>query len=212
MDYVFSIPQEQEEFIGQLIEAMADFSPETYAHLLNTAEIALTLCEYLNLDTQSAQTLYLAALVHDVGKGAIDPKILHNPHITAEEFAQIKKHPIYTKMLLKDNLPKEIVDICHHHHEMPNGKGYPQGLVESELSELDKMLSVCDVTSALILPRSYKKPFTREEVKSILIDKGLKGELDKNYVAAVIDCYVATNEFVKDEEGYTSHSDQGMSL
>lgn len=212
MDYVFSIPQEQEEFIGQLIEAMANFSPETYAHLLNTAEIALTLCEYLNLDTQSAQTLYIAALVHDVGKGAIDSNILHNPRITAEELTTIKKHPIYTKMLLKDNLPKEIVDICYHHHEMPNGKGYPQGLVESELSELDKMLSVCDVTSALILPRSYKQPFTREEVKSILIDKGLKGELDKNYVAAVIDCFVATNELIKDDDGYHNHQDQGMSL
>ena len=197
----FTIPEEQELYIGQLLETMEYFSSETYIHMLNTAEIALTLAERLKLDNESAKKLYIAALVHDAGKLQIASQILHNPHITAEEYALIKKHPINSMLILKGHLPDDIVTIAFHHHEMPNGKGYPQGLSNEQLSELDKMLAVCDVTSALVLPRSYKDPLSKTQVIDILTDKAQKGELDKTYTDAVISCYVKRSDNVQTEDG-----------
>lgn len=197
----FNLPEDQELYIGKLLEAMEYFSSETYVHMLNTAEIALALAERLKLDNESARKLYTAALVHDAGKLKIDPHILHNPHITKEEYALIKKHPINSMLILKGHLPDDIVTLAFHHHEMPNGKGYPQGLSGEQLSELDKMLAVCDVTSALVLPRSYKDPLSKSQVIDILNDKAQKGELDKTYTAAVISCYVKQSENVQTEDG-----------
>ena len=124
----FTIPEEQELYIGQLLETMEYFSSETYIHMLNTAEIALTLAQRLRLDSDSTRKLYMAALVHDAGKLQLDSQILHNPHITAEDFEVIKKHPSNSLLILKGHLPNDVVEIAFHHHEMPNGKGYPQGL------------------------------------------------------------------------------------
>lgn len=197
----FKIPEEQMLYIGELLETMEYFSSETYVHMLNTAEIALSLAEKLKLDNESTRKLYTAALVHDVGKLRINSDILHNPHITKEDYELIKKHPMSSLLILKGHLPDDIVTLAFHHHEMPNGKGYPQGLSGEQLSELDKMLAVCDVTSALVLPRSYKDPLSKNQVIDILNDKAQKGELDKKYTDAVISCYVNQSENVKTEDG-----------
>lgn len=201
MNYNIVIPTDQEEFIGKLHTDLEYFSTETYLHSLNTAEIALALAERLKLDEKTTQTLYVAALVHDAGKLMIDPHILHNPHITADDYEIIKKHPINTMLMLKGHLPEEVVTACFHHHEMPNGKGYPQGLSNEQLSEVDKMLAVCDVTSALILPRSYKDPLSKNQVCEILTSKASKGELDEKYVNAVIGCYVKRSDNVQTTDG-----------
>ena len=214
MEYNFVIPAEQEEFIAKIHSSLEYFSTETYVHSLNTAEIALTLAEKLKLDEKTAQTLYVAALVHDAGKLMVDSHILHNPHITASDYEIIKKHPINSMLILKGHLPDEVVTACFHHHEMPNGKGYPQGLPNEQLSEIDKMLAVCDVTSALILPRSYKDPLSKNQVCDILQSKVQKGELDEKYVNAVISCYVKKSENVQTTDGtknnhFNSREDQG---
>ena len=69
-------------------------------------------------------------------------------------------------------------------------------VAENQVAELDKMLAVCDVTSALVLPRSYKDPLSKAQVIDILTDKAQKGELDKTYTDAVISCYVKRSDNV----------------
>lgn len=111
-----------------------------------------------------------AAVMHDVGKIAIPDGILNKPgRLTAEEFEIMKTHTIRGCELL-DSVPrfrenhvyKYAYDICRHHHERWDGRGYPDGLKENEISIQAQVVSVADVYDALVSDRVYKKAYSHE--------------------------------------------------
>lgn len=111
-----------------------------------------------------------AAVMHDVGKIAIPDGILNKPgRLTAEEFEIMKTHTIRGCELL-DSEPrfrenpvyKYAYDICRHHHERWDGRGYPDGLKENEISIQAQVVSVADVYDALVSDRVYKKAYSHE--------------------------------------------------
>ena len=78
---------------------------------------------------EDIRKVYWAGLLHDIGKILISSSILNKPaRLSEEEFEEIKKHPIYGYEILRTSrLLQEIAEIVLHHHERPNGKGYPCG-------------------------------------------------------------------------------------
>nr|WP_288977209.1 HD domain-containing phosphohydrolase [uncultured Blautia sp.] len=108
-----------------------------------------------------------AAVMHDVGKIAIPDGILNKPgRLTAEEFEIMKTHTVRGCELL-DSVPrfhenpvyKYAYDICRHHHERWDGRGYPDGLKGDEISIQAQVVSVADVYDALVSDRVYKKAY-----------------------------------------------------
>ena len=172
----------EESKVIELLGQIKDYSDETFRHSIDVANKAFEVGTQLNLDAESLKLLYTAALVHDVGKLKIKKEILHNTGtLSEEEFAEMKKHVLYSNEILeKYNFDQRICKLAFHHHEKLNGKGYPQGI--SELMILDKILTVCDIVSALRLKRSYKDPYSYSKCEFILKDMANKGELDKNIV------------------------------
>lgn len=115
--------------------------------------------------------IVMASILHDVGKIAIPDSILQKPgRLTKEEFEIMKEHTVRGCEMLQ-KIPDIIgsgiydysYDICRHHHERWDGKGYPDGLKGDEISIWSQVVAVADVYDALISPRVYKAPFSHEE-------------------------------------------------
>jgi putative two-component system response regulator len=111
-----------------------------------------------------------SAVLHDVGKIAIPDAILNKPgKLTKEEFEIMKTHTVKGCEILEqipDMIDKGVYnysyDICRHHHERWDGKGYPDGLKGDEISIWAQVVSVVDVYDALVSPRVYKAAFDHE--------------------------------------------------
>lgn len=111
-----------------------------------------------------------ASILHDVGKIAIPDSVLTKPgRLTKEEFEIMKSHSVkgceilsHIPNLLDEDTYKYSYDICRHHHERWDGKGYPDGLSGDEISIWAQAVSIVDVYDALISPRVYKAPFPHD--------------------------------------------------
>ncbi len=119
-----------------------------------------------------------ASALHDIGKIAIDEKILNKPgRLTEEEFAIMKTHAQTGAQMLdsmivhKDNgLVKAAYQICRWHHERYDGRGYPDGLKGDEIPIEAQVVALADVYDALTSPRVYKGPLDRETAVHMIRD------------------------------------------
>lgn len=131
----------------------------TYMHSVAVCALMVSLARQLGLDENSTRKAGMAGLLHDVGKMAIPDEILDKPgKLTDEEFTIIKSHPVEGhRMLLEASGVDDVtLDVCLHHHEKIDGRGYPDGLTGEQISIFAKMGAVCDVYDAITSNRPYK--------------------------------------------------------
>ena len=121
-----------------------------------------------HLDKLTIAKIGTASILHDVGKIAIPDSILKKPgRLTPEEFEIMKIHTVRGCDILAQ-MPDDIMDhevyrysydICRHHHERWDGRGYPDGRKGDEVSIWAQVVAVADVFDALTSPRVYKAAF-----------------------------------------------------
>lgn len=119
-----------------------------------------------------------ASALHDIGKIAIDEKILNKPgKLTDEEFKIMKTHTMIGAKMLegeflqRDNpLVETAYEICRWHHERYDGKGYPDGLKGEEIPISAQVVALADVYDALISARVYKAPYDHETAVRMILD------------------------------------------
>ncbi|MBQ7308475.1 MAG: HD domain-containing protein [Clostridia bacterium] len=192
------LTNEQITFIANYLREMKKFSKETYNHIIDVSQLSLMMAKEANLSLQETKDLYVGALLHDIGKLQIPSEVLHKPKLTDEEFGMIKNHSQLGYDALGELFSDDVKNLVVNHHEKPNGRGYPKGLKDNELSQLDKILAVCDVTSALKLPRCYKEGMQPEQIVSILNENAMKGDLDEKSVNLMVDTYL--NKLIEEKE------------
>lgn len=129
-----------------------------------------------HLPSEEIEKIVSSAVLHDVGKIAIPDSILNKPgKLTKEEFEIMKQHTIKGCELLS-SIPAIMdqgvysygYDICRHHHERWDGKGYPDGLSGDEISIWAQVVAVADVYDALTSPRVYKAAFSAQKAKDMI--------------------------------------------
>ncbi len=182
------------EIIDMLFHASEKAEPDTARHCVNVTTFATALARKLNMDESVIERLKLAALLHDVGKLAIDEKILFKKgKLDHDEYEEMKKHAqwgaeiIYPVYFLRDIIP-----IVVYHHENYDGTGYPYGLKGEEIPIESRVLSVADIYEALTSDRPYRKAFSREQAIAIMKEeKGTK--LDPKLTDIFLDM-VSNNE------------------
>ncbi|MBI3380525.1 MAG: HD-GYP domain-containing protein [Aquabacterium sp.] len=131
----------------------------TYMHSVAVCALMVALAKQLGLNEADTREAGLAGLVHDLGKAQMPLEVLNKPGaLTPAEFAIMKGHPeAGHRMLVEGNGVGPIaLDVCLHHHEKINGKGYPHGLKGEEISLFSRMGAVCDVYDAITSNRPYK--------------------------------------------------------
>ncbi|HLL74305.1 MAG TPA: HD domain-containing phosphohydrolase [Pyrinomonadaceae bacterium] len=183
--------ENRELFIGTvkaLAAAIDGKDPYTRGHSERVARFSLAIGERLNLPDDEMEKLRVSALLHDVGKIAIDDKVLKKPAaLTDEEFVIMKTHPQRGyKIMSQIPAMKDFLPGMYMHHEMINGQGYPQGLRGDEIPLQARIVSVADTFDAMTTDRPYQKAFTLEAALDRI--KSFVGtRYDEQVVAALVE-------------------------
>jgi response regulator RpfG family c-di-GMP phosphodiesterase len=132
--------------------------PYTAGHQRRVAEIAKAIAGELGLPEQQIESIYLASVVHDVGKVRIPAEILSKPGALTElEFSLIKQHSQAGYDILKEvAFPWPISQFVLQHHERMDGSGYPLGLKGDAILLEARIISVADVIEAMASHRPYR--------------------------------------------------------
>lgn len=175
--------------IRSLARALEAKDPYTKGHSERVAEYAILVAKHLGRSEEEIMLLENLCVLHDIGKIGIPENILNKKSsLSEEEWRQIKRHPEIGEDILRHiEFLRPGMAIVRHHHERPDGKGYPQGLKEEEISLLASVVSVADAFDAMTSGRSYRKAFTREEAIAI-IKKNAGSQFDSHVVDALAAC------------------------
>ncbi len=146
--------------IGELVEQKDRY---TFNHSARVAELAVKTAMKMRFDKTHLSDLFIASILHDIGKINILGEVLTKPaKLTDEEFALIKKHPSDGAEMLRKTAYADLADIVEQHHERVNGRGYPFGLKEDEILLEAKIIGVCDTFDAMTEDRAYRKAFSAD--------------------------------------------------
>lgn len=139
------------------------------------SEVSRLYPEYY-LPENEIEKVSASAVLHDVGKISIPDSVLNKPgRLTEEEFEMMKQHTVKGCEILQ-NIPDIMdegiynysYDICRHHHERWDGRGYPDGLSGDDISIWAQVVSVADVYDALTSDRVYKKAFSHDTAVNMI--------------------------------------------
>jgi HD-GYP domain-containing protein (c-di-GMP phosphodiesterase class II) len=169
--------ENRELFVGTvkaLAAAIDGKDKYTRGHSERVARISVAIGRQMNMGAEELETLRISSLLHDVGKIAVDDAILKKPSaLTDEEFEIMKTHPQKGyKIMSQIPAMKEFLPGMYMHHEMVNGKGYPQGLTDEQIPLQAKIVSVADTFDAMTIDRPYQKgmllPDALERIRSFV--------------------------------------------
>lgn len=192
------LPTDLSAAIEAIFKAMECLDPYTVSHQKRVASIAKAIGRQLDWDYERIQALYLAALVHDIGKMKVPLEILTKAApLTDLEVQIVQSHAEAGYQILKD-IPNAlpIAQIVHQHHERLDGSGYPNGLLSDQICEEAKVIAVADTFEAMANSRPYRqaKGLTAalDEIKA---EAGIK--LDLKAVEAIFQLLATGNELQK---------------
>jgi hypothetical protein len=182
---------EEEAFLGgrvhALVQRLAEKDESTEEHTRRVALRAVEVGEELGLSPGRLRALAIGGLLHDMGKLSVPDRILKKPSsLEDDEFAVIKRHPEWGLKLLRElgGFSAGVLDLVHSHHERLDGRGYPRGLAECDLSLDTRIMTVCDVYDALVSPRVYRDAWSHESAMTLLHEQ-TGTAFDRRCVAAL---------------------------
>jgi len=181
--------EEETRQLEKLLIYFLDFkSTQTMRHAVNTSCYALSLGHRFNLSIDELSELYTSAALHDIGKIATPQRILEFPgRLSPEDMGIMKHHVNHSRRILAGFVPYNILENVYRHHEKLNGEGYPKHVKGDEITTLQRILTVADITSALNDSRSYKTEYSKEKVITIISDMTKEGELDASVSRIIIE-------------------------
>jgi putative nucleotidyltransferase with HDIG domain len=149
-----------------MISAVDAKDTYTCGHSERVALLSRRLAKEARLTEHEVERIYMAGLLHDVGKIGVPEAVLQKAgKLTDEEFAEIKKHPEIGARILRDI--KQIEDIIPgvlHHHERWDGRGYPMGLSGDSIPLMGRIICLADCFDAMTSSRTYRKALPLEHV------------------------------------------------
>jgi HD-GYP domain-containing protein (c-di-GMP phosphodiesterase class II) len=161
----------------------------TSGHSERVARIAVRLGEEMRLSRGEISDLYLAGLLHDVGKiGIRDDVLLKDGALTPEEFEHMKEHPaIGERIIANVTRLAYLRPGVRGHHERYDGKGYPDGLVGEDIPLIARILAVADSCDAMMSNRRYRSALSQVRIEEIF-KLGSGSQWDPRITAHFLNC------------------------
>lgn len=159
----------------------------TYLHSIAVAALMIAFARHLGLPEEEVRDLGMAGLLHDIGKMAVPSALLEKQgKLDPPELAVVRHHPEKGHALLRDgrDIAPVVLDVCLHHHERVDGRGYPFGLTGDQLSLAARMSAICDVYDAVTSLRPYKRPWPPSEALARMVS--WEGHFDADLLASFI--------------------------
>lgn len=159
----------------------------TGEHSRRVAEFSVQIGTWLGYPEEQLEKLHFVSLIHDIGKIAISDAILAKPSFYSDEdFAIMKTHPelgaqIMGTFMEDDDIKAAVLQ----HHERPDGKGYPYGLMSNDILPVARIIKIADVYDALVSSRHYKDAWEIDKVCDILY-QGRGTEFDAELIDVVL--------------------------
>ena len=173
--------------IHALLELMGARDPGLRAHSVAVSRLSACIGRALGFRDLRVERLRRAALLHDVGKLALPDSILLKPGpLTVAEYAAVRSHAATgNQMTLALGLTREARWV-RHHHERPDGRGYPDGLEERQIPLEAAVIHVADAYDALTSDRPYRPALSRTRALTA-ITAGSGRQFDRDCVAALVE-------------------------
>ena len=143
-------------------------------HGMCVSVLASELARELGCDEEFVHKAAVAGMLHDVGKIQISPYIYGRRQgaMKIEEMRYVRLHAkLGAEILKREGYDQDIVDMVHYHHENYDGSGYPYRMCGDEIPLGARIIRVCDVFSALVSNRPYRKAFDADTAFGMVIDE-----------------------------------------
>ena len=185
----------KELFIGSLKALTSSIDAKdqyTRGHSERVAFVSRWIAEKLSaqelMEEEQIHKIYLAGLLHDIGKIGVDEDVLRKKgKLTEDELGRVKKHPsIGAGILRAIKQMRDIVPGVLCHHERVDGKGYPAALVGDQIPLTGKIVGLADSFDAMTSKRTYREALTVEEALAE-IEKGIGTQFDQKIARAFLD-------------------------
>jgi len=149
----------------ETLSATVDAKDEyTAGHSKRVQRISVALAEEMGLDAGKIDIVRQAALLHDIGKiGVEDAVLLKRGELTEAEWTVMRSHPeLGARIIEKAGFLSEVVPGIRYHHERPDGRGYPDGLLGDEIPLAARIIHVADALDAMTTERFYRQALSFE--------------------------------------------------
>jgi putative nucleotidyltransferase with HDIG domain len=155
------LPSEWEEarkVTSILVDAANPKDGFTAEHAAEVARLSRLVGMDLGLDEEELEWLVHGALLHDLGKLGVADAILEKPAtLTEEEWLVLKRHPeIGARMIEPIEFLRRAIPVVRHHHERPDGSGYPDGLEGEEIPLGARIAAAVDAYDVMLRGRPYQ--------------------------------------------------------
>ena len=161
-----------------------------YTHSMNvvTYSVALAMRAGFN-DASTLREIANGALMHDIGMSRIDASWRNAPvALTPDQWERVKQHPVegYDMLARLGCLGEIALDIVLHHHEKLNGRGYPDGLANREVSPFVRIVTLANVFDALTTDRPHQ-PARKTFAAISVVQNEMRNEVDADLLRLFIE-------------------------
>ncbi|ADY56002.1 diguanylate cyclase and metal dependent phosphohydrolase [Syntrophobotulus glycolicus DSM 8271] len=162
-DYMYNLKIiEKESMRGKIIKSLVDtFYGENRReelHAKRVSEISSSIGKAIGLSPNRIKQLEMAGMLHDIGKIALDSRILNKQEaLTEQEKDELKRHPDIGYRILSSSYDMlDLADYVYAHHEKWDGSGYPKGLKGEKIPLISRIIAIAESYDVLTNPVSYK--------------------------------------------------------
>ncbi|MEO0230627.1 MAG: HD domain-containing phosphohydrolase, partial [candidate division WOR-3 bacterium] len=185
------------EALDKIIEMLSQLESKkdyfTATHSKEVAEFAVKIARAMNLPEEEIKNIYIAGLLHDLGKVVVEKAILlKSAPLSSEEWKEIRSHPHWGSEIL-ENIPglEVVAKYVESHHERFDGTGYPNGLKGESIPLGGRILSLADAVVTMMSNRPYRSALNKDQVVYELIKE--KGKQFDPYLVDIVIKILETN-------------------
>lgn len=174
--------------IDVIMNSLYEKSNRELMHSKRVGDLCYNISSQMGFDSEEANVIKTAGLVHDIGKIGVDEKVLNKiGKLDEDEWKEIKNHPEAGWRILSSVKEfSEIAEYVLNHHEMWSGKGYPKGLIGDQIPIEARIIAVADAFDAMTSSRSYRT-FLDEEAAI----KELKNKAGIQFDPKVVEAFLS---------------------
>jgi HD-GYP domain-containing protein (c-di-GMP phosphodiesterase class II) len=186
------VPSEWEEarkVTSILVDATTPKDGYTADHAAKVARLSRLVGMDLGMNEDELEWLVHGALLHDLGKLGVADSILGKPGpLTEEEWKAVKRHSeIGARMIETLEILSRAVPVVRHHHERPDGTGYPDGLEGEKIPLAARIVAAVDAYDVMLRRKHYRPQRYRPKSSPVEALQELRREAGSQFDARVVE-------------------------